>query len=393
MDQRGSPSANGGASEDRMTDPVANELALQRLWAESRWPTPFLPDPAGGQIRVISPGRWNRGPGPDFRGAQVLDADGQARRGDVELHLTAGDWLQHGHTGDPAYRHLLLHIVDWRGRPRRDGAPLDARIPDVTALPPAASDAPDAPRSPPCTDIRDRAGTAAVEARLRAIARRRFARKARELWSLDVPDGPGSVDDRRAMIAAARALGQSHNGALAEDATRLALAEAETWAEVELVIPDRGWRHGRGVLGSADGLNLVLMTLLRRWTAPERTPWANVERLARVPHREAVAELRIPRALGSARATQLLADAVYPLTGAERQWSLLPGVRYQRTDDLRDRLDGGLVGKRAGRQRGVGGVGFAWKHPHTQALLELEQTRCRQWACRICPLAALDARR
>ena len=388
-----------------MTDPVANELALQRLWAESRWPTPFLPDPAGGQIRVISPGRWNRGPGPDFRGAQVLDADGQARRGDVELHLTAGDWLQHGHASDPAYQHLLLHIVDWRGRPRQDSAPLDSRIPDVTALPPAASDAPGALTPLPCADIRDRAGTAAVEARLRAIAQRRFERKARELWSLDVPDGPGSADDRRAVIAAARALGQPHNGALAEDAARLALAEAGTWAEVELVIPDRGWRRGRGVLGSADGLSLVLMTLLRRWSAPdstaaERTPWANMERLAGVPRREAVAELRIPRALGPARATQLLADAVYPLTGAERQWSLLPGVRYQRTDELRDRLDGGRVGERVERQRGKGGigfaeggVGFAWKHPHTQALLELEQTRCRQWACRICPLAALDARR
>ena len=122
-----------------MADPTASELDMQRRWAESRWTVPFLQAPSGGEVRVISPGVWNHGPGPDFRGAQILDSEGRARRGDVELHLRASAWLQHGHADDPAYRNLLLHIVEWDERPRRSNRPLNARIPPATPLPPATS--------------------------------------------------------------------------------------------------------------------------------------------------------------------------------------------------------------------------------------------------------------
>ena len=387
-----------------MPEPDGDELALQRRWAESRWPTPFLLDRAGDGVRVIWPGRWNRGPGPDFRGAQVLDGDGRAQRGDVEVHMRADAWLQHGHSDDPAYRDLVLHLVDWNGRPARGAAPLDPRIPGVTPLPPplpvprslrwaetTAGGAPavrsrNARKALPCVGIRERAGAAAVEARLRAIARRRFGRKARELWTLEAPEGPGGPDDRRAVIAAARALGQPHNAGAAEAAARAALAASGSWSEVAPTVGSDGWRRGRGALGSASGLSRILTTLVRRWSTPPHTPWTSVERLAGLPRREAVAELRISGQLGAARATQLLADAVYPLVGAEAQWSLLPGVRYQRTDELRERLGGAGDGR-----AGVSGDGFSWKHPHTQALLELEQTRCRHGACRICPLAGLEA--
>ena len=359
------------------TELARSELALQRRWADSHWPVPFLQSPSGDMVRVISPGVWNRGPGPDFRGAQILDGEGRARRGDVELHLQAGAWLQHGHTDDPAYQDLLLHVVDWVERPRRERSPADARIPEATPLPLAFSERPESVERPPCANIVERAGEAAVEARLIGIAGRRFLRKMGELQRLHVPPGPGSADDRRAIIAAARALGQPHNAKLAEGSARRALEESREWSQLAPWVETNGWRPGRGALGSPAGLGLVLSTLVRRWTQSPNAPWPVFERLAGLSRREAIGELRIARRLGPARATQLLADAVYPLTGAWRQWARLPGARYRRTDNLRDRLDGPQ------------GVSFGWQHPHTQALLELEQTRCRQWACRICPLAAL----
>ncbi len=372
----------------RMTDPplseaAGSELALQRRWAESRWPAPFLQSPYGGMVRVISPGVWNRGPGPDFRGAQILDVEGRARRGDVELHLEPRAWLQHGHADDPAYHGLLLHVVDWAGRPQHEHTPPDMRVPDATPLPPPDSESSASVERPPCADIVPRAGEDAVEARLFAIARRRFLRKMSELQALNVPAGPGSAGDRRAVIAAARALAQPHNSRLAEQCVWGALERCDAWSEVSFVIEANGWRPGRGALGSPGGLGLVLSTLVQRWSESPETPSAAFERLASLPLREAIGQLRIPRRLGPTRTIQLLADAVYPLSGAWLQWARLPGARYQRTDELRARLDSEPGG------HGVHGVSFGWRHPHTQALLELEQTRCRQWACSICPLAAL----
>ncbi len=354
-----------------MADHPANELELQRRWAESDWPTPFLPMGSGGAIRVISPGRWNHGPGPDFHGAQILDEQGRARRGDVELHIDPSDWLQHGHSADPAYRDLLLHVVE---RAPRNPAKLDPRIPDATTLPPATTDSVEAP---PCAEIVQRVGAPAVKTRLLQIAQRRFIRKTAELHALRVPTGPGTEADRRAVIAVARALGQPHNATLAQRAAEQTLDGTGSWERVQPRIEAADWRRGRGALGSPNGLSLVLTTLLQRWTTAGSAPWATFERLASLPRREAVDELRIAKQLGSARAVQLLADAVYPLTQSWRQWLRLPGARYQRTDELRARLDYDAQ------------IDFGWRHPHTQALLELEQTRCRQWACRVCPLAGL----
>ena len=367
-----------------MTDSPPNqmsELELQRRWAESRWPTPFLRTDADRCIRVISPGRWNHGPGPDFRGAQILDSDGLARRGDVELHLEPRAWLQHGHGDDPAYGRVMLHVVERS----RAGGDVDPRIPQASRLPPAMSSQTVAANaepaiSPPCVDIVQRAGASAVDAQLQRIALRRFQRKVRELQSMPIPTGPGSDADRRALLAAARALGQPNNADLALRAIRQALDGRERWDAVQLSGDDAawaGWRWGRGGLGTAAGLSLVLTTLLKRWTADSLTPSLAFARLAALALNEATGELRIAHRLGRGRATQLLADAVYPLTQSWNRWFSLPGARYQRTDELRSRLDEGF-GARSG-----------WRHPHTQALLELEQHRCRQWACRICPLAAV----
>lgn len=71
----------------------------------------------GRRICIIDPGRLNTDAGPDFFNAKVKIGD-NLWAGDVEIHLRASDWQRHGHTGNPAYDSVVLHVVD------RDDAPV-----------------------------------------------------------------------------------------------------------------------------------------------------------------------------------------------------------------------------------------------------------------------------
>ncbi len=85
------------------------ERAIQRLWAAGEVRSP-LPSLSGALIEVVRPGDWNRGAGPDFKGAELL-VNEVRMRGDVEIHLRCGDWQAHGHDLDPAYDGVALHAV------------------------------------------------------------------------------------------------------------------------------------------------------------------------------------------------------------------------------------------------------------------------------------------
>lgn len=100
------------------------ERFLQIIWNERL--LCVRPTCVDGQpLRVVSPGLWNRGKGPDFQGAAIL-LDEHLRRGDIELHRLASDWYLHGHQNDPTYGNVALHVVwedDLSGTPRRLGIP------------------------------------------------------------------------------------------------------------------------------------------------------------------------------------------------------------------------------------------------------------------------------
>ena len=51
---------------------------------------------------ISSPGWWNLEAGPDFRNAELF-VDGNRICGDVEIHLSSGEWYQHRHHLDPRY--------------------------------------------------------------------------------------------------------------------------------------------------------------------------------------------------------------------------------------------------------------------------------------------------
>ncbi len=63
----------------------------------------------GETVEVLHPGRWNREPGPDFCNAR-LRIDGTELSGDVEIDMQARDWEAHGHSGNPAYGNVRLHV-------------------------------------------------------------------------------------------------------------------------------------------------------------------------------------------------------------------------------------------------------------------------------------------
>ncbi|MBM4410915.1 MAG: DUF2851 family protein [Chloroflexi bacterium] len=101
---RPQPATVAGAPD---TETLPGEPAITAAWLLGRVPPAVLPWP------LLRPGRAGSGPGPDIREAMVLLPSGVPASGDVEVHRTATDFARHGHTDDPRYAGLLLHLV-WR---------------------------------------------------------------------------------------------------------------------------------------------------------------------------------------------------------------------------------------------------------------------------------------
>lgn len=174
-----------------LREPAAppTESRLQALWVSRGRPTDLaLPD--GTPVEILDPGRWNRAPGPDFRGA-LIAVGGALRRGDVELHLRPADWDMHGHAGDPAYAGLILHVAWFPGPPAKT---LPPAVPTLVlrpfaerqgpldfaalALPDSPAEAEALPR--PC-HLRLRDDPAALDALLRAAGHYRLHAKTQRL--------------------------------------------------------------------------------------------------------------------------------------------------------------------------------------------------------------------
>lgn len=102
------------------------EGKIQEVWAlqslqPARWRTTN-----GRDLKVRSPGRWNRGAGPDFREA-VIEIDGEVRVGDIEIHLYREDWWRHGHHLDRNYDQVVLHVVLFAGGMDREARCLSGK--------------------------------------------------------------------------------------------------------------------------------------------------------------------------------------------------------------------------------------------------------------------------
>jgi hypothetical protein len=65
----------------------------------------------GEPVRVVFPGHWTHGFGPDFSDAMLDFGTGGLQTGAVEIHARASDWIAHGHHLDDRYNSVILHVV------------------------------------------------------------------------------------------------------------------------------------------------------------------------------------------------------------------------------------------------------------------------------------------
>lgn len=115
------------ARYDRSGGETLTERHVQAIWYDRDIRPGALYTRAGEPLRVVYPGDWNLGAGPDFLNAVIEVGYGRRRmEGDVEVHLSPLDWEAHGHGKNPAYRNVILHVTWTTG-------------PEAPSLPPGAS--------------------------------------------------------------------------------------------------------------------------------------------------------------------------------------------------------------------------------------------------------------
>jgi hypothetical protein len=86
------------------------ERVIQALWFDQQFESDGLCTHKGDALRILSPGWWNHGEGPDFKDAQI-ELRGEVRQGDIEVHLDHASWKGHGHHIDSRYDDVLLVAV------------------------------------------------------------------------------------------------------------------------------------------------------------------------------------------------------------------------------------------------------------------------------------------
>ncbi len=102
------------------------ESDLYDLWESQARTGAYFRCADGRSLAVISRGRRNDGPGPDYLDA-VLLVDGVLEVGPVEMHIRESDWFAHHHDRDPAYDRVRLHLL------ARSEGPLRLPVPTIFA--------------------------------------------------------------------------------------------------------------------------------------------------------------------------------------------------------------------------------------------------------------------
>ena len=103
------------AFEERAAPPLPSELELQALWFSGAFGRDFR-STDGRKIHIVQFGEWNRGAGPDFAQTAV-EIDGVLKTGSLELDPHASCWESHGHSTNPNFRDVILHVV-FQAEPR-----------------------------------------------------------------------------------------------------------------------------------------------------------------------------------------------------------------------------------------------------------------------------------
>lgn len=87
-----------------------DESLFQFIWLHQYFRWQELMSLQGEPVQVVHPGLFNRNQGPDFLNARIRVGN-TLLAGHVELHIKSSDWHIHGHSNDPNYRNVILHVV------------------------------------------------------------------------------------------------------------------------------------------------------------------------------------------------------------------------------------------------------------------------------------------
>ena len=102
------------------------ERHVQAIWYDPALRPKNLFSRKGQEVKVIDPGVWNVGGGPDFRDAVIeVGRTHRLLKGDVEVHLCPSDWNFHHHGCDANYRNVIAHVT-WNSGPIPETLPSEA---------------------------------------------------------------------------------------------------------------------------------------------------------------------------------------------------------------------------------------------------------------------------
>ena len=87
---------------------------MQNIWHHQRLRRDELRLLDGRALRVLHPGFWNHGAGPDFRDAVLQFDRDPPFSGNVEVDLHSSGWRGHAHDRNPNFATVKLHVV-WEG--------------------------------------------------------------------------------------------------------------------------------------------------------------------------------------------------------------------------------------------------------------------------------------
>ena len=86
------------------------EKLLHYIWEHHHFNFQDLRTVDGQAVEIIFSGIHNHNQGPDFLDARIRIAN-SLWAGAVELHVYSSEWEQHGHSDDPNYQQVILHVV------------------------------------------------------------------------------------------------------------------------------------------------------------------------------------------------------------------------------------------------------------------------------------------
>lgn len=88
---------------------LPSELHLQAHWFAGQMGRDFttIDDQP---VKIIQFGHWNHAAGPDFLHASV-EINGKIYSGSIELERSSSDWEAHGHSQNPSFNDVILHVV------------------------------------------------------------------------------------------------------------------------------------------------------------------------------------------------------------------------------------------------------------------------------------------